>query len=252
MNPSALFIARPVATTLLTIAVVLAGLFAFLRLPVAPLPQVDYPTMTVSANLPGASPATMAATVATPLERHLGIIADVIGMHSESRGGVTRITLQFNLDRSLDGAARDVQAAINAARAEPPTNPERNPSYHKVNPAAAPAAILALTSDTLTRGQIYDAASRVVQQVLSQIEGVGEVEIYGSSLPAVRVELNPLALFKVSKTFAPHSPRPTRTAPRVRSRAATAGCRSTPMMRRTTPRIIGRSWSPTGTARQCG
>ena len=196
MNPSALFIARPVATTLLTIAVVLAGLFAFLRLPVAPLPQVDYPTMTVSANLPGASPATMAATVATPLERHLGIIADVIGMHSESRGGVTRITLQFNLDRSLDGAARDVQAAINAARAELPTNLERNPSYHKVNPAAAPAAILALTSDTLTRGQIYDAASRVVQQVLSQIEGVGEVEIYGSSLPAVRVELNPLALFK--------------------------------------------------------
>src|SRR5215468_2156830 len=196
MNPSAPFIGRPVATTLLTIAVALAGFFAFLRLPVAPLPQVDYPTITVTANLPGASPATMAATVATPLERHLGIVADVIGMSSESTVGVTRITLQFSLNRSLDGAARDVQAAINAARADLPTNLRQNPSYNKVNPAAAPVAILAMTSDTLTRGQIYDAASRIVQQALSQIEGVGQVSIGGSSLPAVRVELNPLALFK--------------------------------------------------------
>jgi len=196
VNPSAPFIARPVATTLLTLAVMLAGLFAFLRLPVAPLPQIDYPTITVSARMPGASPETMAATVATPLERHVGIIADVIEMSSESTVGSTRITLQFSLKRSLDGAARDVQAAINAARADLPTSLRQNPSYNKVNPANAPVAILAMTSDTLTRGQIYDAASRVMQQALSQIEGVGQVEIGGSSLPAVRVELNPLALFK--------------------------------------------------------
>src|SRR5271169_499718 len=196
MNPSAPFIARPVATTLLTIGVALAGVFAFLRLPVAPLPQVDYPTITVSASMPGASPDTMAATVATPLERHLGIIADVTEMSSESAVGITRITLQFNLNRSLNGAARDVQAAINAARADLPTSLRQNPSYYKVNPATAPVAILAMTSDTLTRGQIYDAASRVVQQALSQIEGVGQVQIGGSSLPAVRGELNPLALFK--------------------------------------------------------
>ncbi len=146
--------------------------------------------------MPGASPATMAATVATPLERHLGIIADVTAMSSESSVGITRITLQFSLNRSLNGAARDVQAAINAARADLPTSLRQNPSYYKVNPAAAPVAILAMTSETLTRGQIYDAASRVVQQALSQIEGVGQVQISGSSLPAVRVELNPLALFK--------------------------------------------------------
>ena len=196
MNPSALFIARPAATTLLTIGVALAGFFAFLRLPVAPLPQVDYPTITVSASMPGASPNTMAATVATPLERHLGIIADVIEMSSESSVGITRITLQFNLNRSLNGAARDVQAAINAARADLPTSLRQNPSYNKVNPAAAPVALLAMTSETLTRGQIYDAASGVIQQALSQIEGVGQVQLGGSSLPAVRVELNPLGLFK--------------------------------------------------------
>jgi multidrug efflux pump len=196
VNPSALFIARPVATTLLTIGILLAGFFAFLRLPVAPLPQVDYPTITVSANMPGASPETMAATVATPLERHLGAIADVAEMSSESTVGRTNITLQFNLNRNLDGAARDVQAAINAARADLPTSLRQNPSYYKANPANAPIAILAMTSETLTRGQIYDAASRVMQQALSQIEGVGRVDIGGSSLPAVRVELNPLALFK--------------------------------------------------------
>jgi multidrug efflux pump len=196
VNPSVPFVTRPVATTLVTIAVVLAGFFAFLRLPVAPLPQVDYPTISVSAYMPGASPETMAATVATPLERRLGIIANVTEMTSESAVGRTNITLQFNLNRSLNGAARDVQAAINAARADLPTSLRQNPSYHKVNPANAPIAILAMTSDTLTRGQIYDAASRVIQQKLSQIEGVGQVEIGGSSLPAVRVELNPLALFK--------------------------------------------------------
>src|SRR5277367_2105525 len=146
--------------------------------------------------MPGASPATMAATVATPLERHLGIIADVTAMSSESSVGITRITLQFSLNRSLNGAARDVQAAINAARADLPTSLRQNPSYYKVNPAAAPVAILAMTSDTLTRGQIYDAASRVVQQALSQIDGIGQVVIGGASLPAVRVELNPLTIFK--------------------------------------------------------
>jgi len=196
VNPSAPFIGRPVATTLFTIAIAIAGLFAFLRLPVAPMPQVDYPTILVTASMPGASPKTMAATVATPLERHLGIIADVAEMTSESTVGITRITLQFSLSRSLDGAARDVQAAINAARADLPTNLRQNPSYYKVNPTNAPVAILAMTSETLTRGQIYDAASRVMQQGLSQIEGVGQVQIGGSSLPAVRVELNPLALFK--------------------------------------------------------
>src|SRR5712692_86977 len=196
VNPSAPFIARPVATTLLTIGVALAGFLAFLRLPVAPLPQIDYPTITVTASMPGASPDTMAATVATPLERHLGIIADVTEMTSRSSVGDTVITLQFGLNRNLDGAARDVQAAINAARADLPTSLRQNPSYHKVNPADAPIAILAMTSETLTRGQIYDAASTVMQQALSQIAGIGQVEIAGSSLPAVRVEINPLALFK--------------------------------------------------------
>jgi multidrug efflux pump len=196
VNPSAPFINRPVATTLLTIGIALVGFFAYLKLPVAPLPQVDFPTISVFATMPGASPETMAATVATPLERHLGIIADVSEMTSSSTVGTTRITLQFGLNRSIDGAARDLQAAINAARADLPTSLRQNPTYRKVNPADAPVAILAMTSDTLTRGQIYDAASTVMQQALSQIDGIGQVAISGSSLPAVRVELNPLTLFK--------------------------------------------------------
>ena len=196
MNPSALFIRRPVATTLLTLGIMLAGCFAFLKLPVAPLPQVDFPTIAVFATMPGASSETMATTVATPLERHLGVIADVTEMTSQSTVGTTRITLQFGLNRNIDGAARDVQAAINAARADLPTSLRNNPTYRKVNPADSPIAILAMTSSTLTRGQIYDAASSIVQQALSQIDGVGQVSIGGSSLPAVRVELNPLALFK--------------------------------------------------------
>jgi len=196
VNPSALFITRPVATTLLTLGIALAGFFAFLKLPVAPLPQVDFPTISVFATMPGASPDTMATSVATPLERHLGVIADVTEMTSQSTVGNARITLQFGLNRSIDGAARDVQAAINAARADLPTSLRTNPTYRKVNPADAPIAILAMTSNTLTRGQIYDAASSIVQQALSQIDGVGQVAIGGSSLPAVRVELNPLALFK--------------------------------------------------------
>ncbi|MBV8935358.1 MAG: efflux RND transporter permease subunit [Alphaproteobacteria bacterium] len=201
MSLATLCIERPVATTLLTLGVLLAGLFAYLKLPVAPLPQIDFPTITVFAAMPGASPEVMAASVATPLERHLGVIADVSEMTSQSMVGQTRITLQFGLDRNIDGAARDVQAAINAARADLPTSLRQNPSYRKVDLSASPIAILALTSDTLTRGQIYDAASTVMQQALSRIDGVGQVVINGSSLPAVRVELNPLALFKYKIGF---------------------------------------------------
>ncbi len=196
MGPSAPFVQRPVATTLLTLGIALAGFFAYLKLPVAPLPQIDFPTISVVATMPGANPETMAATVATPLERHLGVIADVTEMTSVSSVGQSYITLQFGLNRNIDGAARDVQAAINASRADLPTSLRRNPTYHKSDPTGPPIAILAMTSDTLTRGQIYDAASTVVQQALSRIDGIAQVTISGSSLPAVRVELNPLALFK--------------------------------------------------------
>jgi multidrug efflux pump len=196
MSLSTPFIERPVATTLLTIGIALAGIFAFNRLPVAPLPQVDFPTISVTATMPGASAEVMAETVATPLERHLGVIADVTQMTSSSSLQSTRITLQFDLSRDIDGAARDVQAAINAARADLPANLRTNPTYRKVNPADAPIAILALTSDTLSQGQLYDAASTTLTPALSQIDGIGQVTIGGSSLPAVRVELNPLALNK--------------------------------------------------------
>jgi multidrug efflux pump len=196
MNPSAPFIDRPVATTLLTFGLALAGAIAYNLLPVSPLPQVDYPTISVQASLPGASPETMAATVATPLERSLGRIADVTEMTSSSTLGSTRITLQFDLDRNIDGAARDVQAAINAARSLLPTGLPGNPTYRKVNPADAPIMILALTSDTMTQGQMYDAASTIIAQKLSQVSGVGQVSVGGSSLPAVRVELQPQALNK--------------------------------------------------------
>ena len=196
MSISQPFIARPIATTLLTIGLALAGGVAFFLLPVAPLPNIDIPTITVSASMPGASPETMSTSVATPLERHLGAIADVTEMTSQSSVGSTRVTLQFGLDRDIDGAARDVQAAINAARVDLPTALRSNPTYRKVNPSDQPVLFLALTSDTLTTGQIYDSASTVLQQKLSQVSGVGDVEIGGSSLPAVRVELNPRALFK--------------------------------------------------------
>src|SRR5271166_334772 len=196
MNFSEIFIARPVATTLLTIGIAFAGALAFLRLSVAPLPQVDFPTLMIQASMSGASPDVMAATVAAPLERHLGFISDVTEMTSRSSLGSTQITLQFSLNRDIDGAARDVEAAINAARADLPSNLRSNPTYRKYNPSDSPIAILAMTSATLTRGQIYDAASTVVQQALSQIDGIGQVAISGASLPAVRVELNPLALFK--------------------------------------------------------
>ncbi len=194
MNFSALFVHRPVATTLLTLGLALAGVVGFVQLPVAPLPQVDFPTISVQANLPGASPETMAATVATPLERSLGRIAGVTEMTSQSATGTTRVTLQFDLDRNIDGAARDVQAAINAARTLLPTGLPSNPVYRKVNPADAPMMILSLTSDTKSRGEMYDAASTMLAQQLAQIDGVGQVSVGGSSLPAVRVELNPNAL----------------------------------------------------------
>jgi multidrug efflux pump len=196
MGPSTPFIRRPVATTLLTFGLAAAGAVAFFKLPVSPLPQVDFPTISVQATLPGASPQDVATTVASPLERHLGQIADVTEMTSSSTVGGTRITLQFGLNRNIDGAARDVQAAINAARADLPTSLRTNPTYKKVNPADAPIVILALTSDTMTRGEVYDAASTVLAQKLSQVEGIGEVVVSGSSLPAVRVDLIPQAIYK--------------------------------------------------------
>jgi multidrug efflux pump len=195
MTFSEIFIRRPVATTLLTIGIALGGAIAFFLLPVAPLPQVDFPTIQVQATLPGASPETVATSVATPLERHLGTIADVTEMTSSSSVGQTQITLQFGLDRDINGAARDVQAAINAARVDLPAALRTNPTYKKVNPADSPVMILALTSNTLSPGQLYDSAATVLQQKLSQLEGIGQVTIGGSSLPAVRVELNPRALF---------------------------------------------------------
>ena len=196
MIPSEPFIRRPVATTLLTAGIALAGCIAYFKLPVAPLPQVDFPTISVNASMAGASPDVMAATVATPLERHLGQIADVTELTSSSSTGATHVTLQFGLDRDIDGAARDVEAAINAARADLPTALRSNPTYRKVNPADAPVLILTLTSKTLTPGQLYDAADTILAQKLSQVSGIGQVQIGGSSLPAVRVELNPSTLFK--------------------------------------------------------
>jgi multidrug efflux pump len=194
MSLPELFIRRPIATVLLTLGLSLAGIAAFFLLPVSPLPQVALPTIQVSASLPGASPETMATSVATPLEKRLGIISDVSELTSQSRVGQTNVTLQFGLDRDIDGAARDVQAAINAARIDLPETLRTNPTYRKQNPADAPVLILALTSATRTPGQIYDVASTIIQQQLSQVKGVGDVVIGGASLPAVRVEMNPLAL----------------------------------------------------------
>ncbi len=194
MSLSSPFIQRPVATTLLTAAIVLAGAVAFRGLPVSPLPQVDFPTISVGASLPGASPEIMASSVATPLERQFGRIAGVTEMTSSSNLGTTSVTLQFDLNRNIDGAARDVQAAINAARSYLPANLPSNPTYRKVNPADSPIMILALTSDVYDRGKLYDAASTIMQQRLSQIQGVGQVSVGGSSLPAVRVDVNPTQL----------------------------------------------------------
>jgi multidrug efflux pump len=194
MNLSSPFIYRPVATVLLTAGLALAGAVAFKLLPVSPLPRVDFPTISVQASLPGASPEIMASSVATPLERQLGHIAGVTEMTSASNLGSTSITLQFDLNRDIDAAARDVQAAINAARSFLPADLPNNPTYRKVNPADSPIMIVALTSDVYDQGQLYDAASTILQQKLSQVEGVGQVVVGGSSLPAVRVDLNPTQL----------------------------------------------------------
>src|SRR5215510_3306103 len=191
MSISAPFIKRPVATTLLTVAVALVGAVAYRFLPVSPLPQVDFPTINVRANLPGASPETMASSVATPLERQFGRIAGATEMTSTSLLGASTVVLQFDLNRNIDAAARDVQAAINAARSQLPPNLPNNPSYRKVNPADAPIMILALTSDTLPVGKLYDAADSILAQKLSQVEGVGQVFVGGGAKPAVRVQVDP-------------------------------------------------------------
>jgi len=194
MNLSKPFVQRPIATVLLTLGLALAGIGAFFVLPVSPLPQVDFPSISVSANLPGASPDTMASSVATPLERRLGVIAGVNEITSNSGNGSTRVSLQFDLNRQIDSAAREVQAAISASRADLPSTLRSNPTYRKANPSDAPVIILALTSKTRSPGQIYDEVSNLVQQKLAQVKGVGDVEIGGGSLPAVRIDLNPYQL----------------------------------------------------------
>jgi multidrug efflux pump len=202
MSPSDLFIRRPVATTLLTIAIAIAGAIAFMVLPVSPLPQVDFPTISVSAQLPGASAQIMASSVATPLERQFGHIAGVSEMTSASSLGNTSITIQFDLSRNIDGAARDVEAAIGAARTYLPTNLPANPTYRKVNPADAPIMIIGLTSSKLSQGKLYDEASTIMEQKLSQIQGVGQVVVGGSSLPSVRVDVDPTQLNNYGLTLA--------------------------------------------------
>src|SRR6202012_3262964 len=196
MSLSTPFIRRPVATTLLSLGLVAAGVIAFFKLPVSPLPGVDIPTIAVQATLPGGRPADGATTLASPRERHLGQIADVTEMTSASSLGSARIILQFNIGRDINGAARDVQVAINAGRAALPASLGSNPTYRKFNPASAPILIYTLTSDTLTPAELYDTASTILVQKLSQVEGVGEVSVSGGSLPAVRVELVPQSLYK--------------------------------------------------------
>ncbi|MGA7167827.1 MAG: efflux RND transporter permease subunit, partial [Candidatus Sulfotelmatobacter sp.] len=202
MNPSELFIRRPVATTLLTIAIAIAGAIAFTVLPVSPLPQVDFPTISVSSQLPGASAQIMASSVATPLERQFGHIAGVTEMTSASALGSTSITIQFDLSRNIDGAARDVEAAISAARSYLPSNLPANPTYRKVNPADAPIMILGLTSKKYDTGKLYDEASTIMEQKLSQIQGVGQVVVGGASLPSVRVDVRPTQLNSYGLTLA--------------------------------------------------
>src|SRR3954465_2066966 len=188
MSISSPFIRRPVGTSLLSLAILLAGSVAYFFLPVSPLPEVEYPTISVSAGLPGASPETMASSVATPLERQFGRIAGVTEMTSSSGQGSTNIVLQFDLSRDIDGAARDVQAAINAARGQLPANLPNNPSYRKVNPSDAPIMLLSLTSELVEKPRMDDVASSILQQKLAQLEGVGQVTVGGGALPAVRVE----------------------------------------------------------------
>src|SRR5580692_1802785 len=194
MNISAPFIKRPVGTSLLAAALLLSGVLAFNFLPVAPLPQVEFPVISVSAGLPGASPETMASAVATPLERQFGRIAGVNQMTSSSSLGAASVTLQFDINRNIDAAARDVQSSINAARSQLPSYLPQNPGYRKANPAEAPILILTLTSDVIPKPQIYDMADSILAQKIAQIQGVGQVFVGGSASPAVRVELNPMQL----------------------------------------------------------
>src|SRR2546425_7899739 len=196
MSISTPFIKRPIATSLLTLALAMAGALAFYFLPVAPLPQVEYPTLNVNSQLPGASPDTMASAVTTPLERSFGRIAGITEMTSSSNTGQSQITMQFDLDRNIDAAARDVQAAINAARGQLPANLPNNPNYRKQNPADNAVLILALTSDIDERPRMYDVADSILDQKIAQIRGVGDVHISGSSRPSVRVQINPTALTK--------------------------------------------------------
>src|SRR5213082_2517169 len=198
MSISTPFIRRPVGTSLLSVAVLLAGALAYSKLPVAPLPEVEFPTVSVNAGLPGASPETMASAVATPLERQFGRIAGVTQMTSSSGLGQTGITLQFDLSRNIDAAARDVQAAINAGRGQLPANLPSNPNWRKVNPADAPIMIVALTSEIQTQQQMYDIADSVLAQKVSQMRGIGNVFVGGSSRPAVRAEVNPLLASKLN------------------------------------------------------
>ncbi|MBV9342084.1 MAG: efflux RND transporter permease subunit, partial [Acidobacteria bacterium] len=197
MSVSSPFIKRPVGTSLLTIGLLLAGILAFQFLPVAPLPQVEFPVIQVGAGLPGASPETMASAVATPLERQFGRIAGVNQMTSSSQIGSTSIVLQFDLSRNIDAAGRDVQAAINAARSQLPSDLPGNPTYRKVNPADAPILILSLTSDIVTLPAMYDSADSVLAQKLAQVSGVGQVFVGGAAQPAVRAEVNPNQLNKL-------------------------------------------------------
>src|SRR5947199_4960846 len=197
MNISAPFIRRPIGTSLLTLALLLSGILAFQFLPVAPLPQVEFPVISVNSSLPGASPETMASSVATPLERQFGRISGVNQMTSTSQLGSTNIVLQFDLSRNIDAAARDVQAAINAARGQLPANLPNNPNYRKVNPADAPIMIMALTSDTILLPRMYDVADSILAQKLSQVAGIGQVFVGGGAKPAVRAEVNPTLLSKL-------------------------------------------------------
>jgi multidrug efflux pump len=234
MSISAPFIARPVTTTLLTLAIVAAGALGFSKLPVSLMPQVDFPTIVVNAQLPGASPAIVASSVAEPLERHLGQIAAVTEMTSQSAVGATRITLQFDINRDINGASRDVQAAINAARADLPSNMPNNPTYYKYNPTDGPILVLALTSKTMTRGQIYDVASNILVQRLAQLSGIGNVFVGGSTLPAVRVELPPTHFTNTAldlRTSARRSLRPAPTVRKGRSMTAVDVIRFIPMIR---------------------
>src|SRR5437764_11022526 len=198
MSISTPFIRRPVGTSLLSLAVLLAGALAYTKLPVAPLPEVEFPTISVNASLPGASPETMASAVATPLERQFGRIAGVTQMTSSSGLGQTGVVLQFDLSRNIDAAGRDVQAAINAARGQLPPNLPSNPGWRKVNPSDAPIMIVALTSDIMTQPQMYDIGDSILAQKIAQIEGVGQVFVGGSSRPGVRVEMNPLLLSRMN------------------------------------------------------